>query len=149
LKRKVDAGTKIFLLADSLREVHQFAGDNLRTSQARQKRDYDLRVVQHAYQEGDLVCKLDSSSKIGQSRKQRSPWMGPFLVIGSRPPLYRIQDKKKEYVVYHDRLKRCHDRHIPLWLRRLRHDLFNTPMPDLEQSGIDPDETLPYCDGFP
>ena len=23
------------------------------------------------------------------------------------------------------------------------------PMPDLEQSGIDPDETLPYCDGFP
>jgi hypothetical protein len=22
-------------------------------------------------------------------------------------------------------------------------------MPDLEQSGIDPDETLPYCDGFP
>jgi hypothetical protein len=73
----------------------------------------------------------------------------PFLVIGSRPPLYRIQDKKKEYVVHHDRLKRCHDRHIPLWLRRLLHDLFNTPMPDLEQSGIDPDETLPYCDGFP
>jgi hypothetical protein len=22
-------------------------------------------------------------------------------------------------------------------------------MPNLEQSGIDPDETLPYCDGFP
>jgi hypothetical protein len=22
-------------------------------------------------------------------------------------------------------------------------------MPDLEQSGIDPDETLPYCNGFP
>ena len=52
-------------------------------------------------------------------------------------------------MVHHDRLKRCHDRHIPLWLRRLRHDLFNTPLPDLEQSGIDPDETLPYCDGFP
>jgi len=112
-------------------------------------RDYDLRIVQHAYQEGDLVYKLDSSSKIGQSSKLRSPWMGPFLVIGSRPPLYRIQGKKKEYVVHHDRLKRCHERHIPLWLRRLRHDLFNTTMPNLEQSGIDPDETLPYCDSFP
>ena len=113
-QEQLDPDSWVVKLADSLREVHQFARDNLRTSQARQKRDYDLRVVQHAYQEGDLVYKLDSSSKIGQSSKLRSPWMGPFLVIGSRPPLYRIQDKKKEYVVHHDRLKRCHDRHIPL-----------------------------------
>ena len=53
-QEQLDPDSWVVKLADSLREVHQFARDNLRTSQARQKRDYDLRVVQHAYQEDDL-----------------------------------------------------------------------------------------------
>jgi hypothetical protein len=54
MSRTLDPDSWVVKLADTLREVHQFARDNLRTSQARQKRDYDLRVVQHAYQEDDL-----------------------------------------------------------------------------------------------
>jgi hypothetical protein len=44
-QEQLDPASWVMKLADSLREVHQFARDNLRTSQARQKRDYDLRVV--------------------------------------------------------------------------------------------------------
>jgi hypothetical protein len=55
-------------LSKSLHEVHKLASEHLKTTQQRQKRDYDLRLVQHKYQVGDLVYKLDSSTKIGQSK---------------------------------------------------------------------------------
>ena len=70
---------------------------------------------------GDLVYKLDSSTKIGQSKKLRAPWKGPYLVVDSTPPLFKIRDRKGDSIIHHDRLKRCNDREIPLWLKRLRH----------------------------
>lgn len=73
-------------LTRSLHEVHKFARDNLRVAQARQKRDYDLRLVEHQYEPGDLVYKVDSSTKIGQSKKLRSPWKGPYLVVDAFYP---------------------------------------------------------------
>ena len=91
-------------LAENLRNVHTFARKKLKTTQLRQKRDYDLRVVQHQYQSGDLVYLLDSATKIGQSKKLRAPWKGPYLVVESYPPLYKIRDRKENKVVYHDRL---------------------------------------------
>ena len=36
-------------LAQYLEEVHKLARDNLRVSQYRQKRDYDMRLVEHQY----------------------------------------------------------------------------------------------------
>uniref|UniRef100_A0A8W8NIX9 Uncharacterized protein n=1 Tax=Magallana gigas TaxID=29159 RepID=A0A8W8NIX9_MAGGI len=52
-----------------LAEAHACARQNLKQTQHRQKRDYDLRVVEHHYSEGDLVYKLDSTTKFGQSQK--------------------------------------------------------------------------------
>jgi len=75
-------------------DVHQMARDNLRAAQHRQKRDYDLRLVEKQYVMGDLVYKLDSSTKIDQSKKLRSPWVGPYVVAESFPPLYRIRDRR-------------------------------------------------------
>ena len=136
-------------LADSLQDAYQHARENLRSSQARQKRDYDLRAVQKAYNPGDVVYKLDSSTKIGKSSKLRSPWIGPFLVTDSKPPIYRLKDRKGEYVLHHDRLKLCLDRNLPMWLRRLRHDLFSDKeLPvdsNSDEEGSDPNETIPYC----
>ncbi len=42
----------------------------------------------------------------------------------------KVQDRKRESVVHHDRLKLCHDRSLPLWMRRLRHGLL-VKTPDL------------------
>ncbi|CAC5366980.1 unnamed protein product [Mytilus coruscus] len=135
-------------LAKSLNEVHKLARENLRTTQHRQKRDYDLRLAQNQYHTGDLVYKIDSSTKIGHSKKLGSPWIGPYLVVSDHFPLYTIKDRKGESVIHHDRLKRCNDREIPLWLRRMRHNLFyDTSFVHADESTgedplTDPDKTL-------
>lgn len=72
---------------------------------------------------------LDSSTKIGQSQKFRSPWKGPFLMIDCRLPLYTVKDQKKEQVLHHDRLKLCQDRSIPMWLRRMRNEHLQVETP--------------------
>ena len=138
--------TWVTKLVRNMQKVHEFAMRNLRTSQKRQKRDYDLRVVQRKYDPGDLVYKSDMTTKIGQSKKLRSPWCGPFLVVSSMPPLYKIRGWKGDSVVHHDRLKRCDDRHIPTWLRRLRHEMFHDSS-FVEEDSVDLDEALQYCEG--
>jgi hypothetical protein len=65
--------------------VHDVARDNLKSAQQRQKKDSDLRASCKAYYVGDAVYKLDSATKIGQSRKLKTPWKGPytwFEIIG-------------------------------------------------------------------
>jgi len=76
------------------------------------------------------------------------------LVIESRPPLYKIKSTKSETVVHHDRMKRCNDRHIPLWIKRMRHELFNQDIVSQEDLLLETeendqmDETLPYTEEF-
>ena len=106
-------------LADTLERVHTFVRQNLRTSQALQKRDYDLRIRENQFGVGDLVYRLDSSTKVG-AKALKPIWKGPYVVIRAQPPLYKLQDRKKTGVWHHDKLKICKDRHVPFWLRRLR-----------------------------
>lgn len=54
---------------ETLYFVHGVARDNLKSTQQRQKKDYDLRASCEAYYVGDAVYKLDSAITIGQSRK--------------------------------------------------------------------------------
>ncbi|CAC5374561.1 unnamed protein product [Mytilus coruscus] len=57
-----------------------------------------------------MVFKLDSTSKIGQSKKLRAPWQGPYVVIRVLSPvLYEITGRKKEMIIHHDRIKQCDD----------------------------------------
>ena len=58
------------------------------------------------------------------------------------PVLFRIADRKKTYVLHHDRLKPCLDRDVPLWLRRKRSSLLqglnkDNGEPDTESLGLD------------
>lgn len=106
-----------------------------------------MRLVEHYYNPDDIVYKLDSTTKVGQSSKLRPPWTGPYLVISCNAPLYTIRDQKKEQVLHHDRLKLCKDRDIPMWLRRLRHRYFQTEFEaialdylDLTQPTIEQDQ---------
>ena len=41
--------------------------------------------------------------------------------------LFRVTNRKKSFVLHHDRLKPCEDREIPLWLKRKRNALLNQP----------------------
>lgn len=105
-----------------LGEAHAKARDQLCASQAMQKRDYDLKLHPRSYEAGDLVYELNSAMKVGQCCKLQSPWRGPLLVTEVLSPvLFRVQDRRKERVVHHDRLKLCRDREVPVWMRRLRH----------------------------
>ena len=120
-------------LEERLKRVHKQARDTLLSAQRRQKKDYDLKVLERKYNVGDLVYLINSSSKVGQSNKLKPIWNGPYLVIKViSPVLFRIKGRKREVVVHHDRLKPCMDRSIPMWMRRLRHRV------------LDLDETLPY-----
>ena len=58
------------------------------------------------------------------------------------PVLFRIADRKKTYVLHHDRLKPCLDRDVLLWLRRKRNSLLQglneeNGEPDTESLGLD------------
>ena len=119
----------------------------------RQKRDYDIRVFEHPYQIGDVVYLRDSSTKIGISKKLKPPYVGPFLITASRPPLYVLEDRKKRSLIHHDRLMPCHDANFPIWLQRKRHELLQTLPIDgnMDQSSgpdiLDPD-SFPIARSF-
>ena len=81
--------------------------------------------------------------KVGQSSKLQKVWKEPFLVVEVvSPVLFRIADRKKTYVLHHDKLKPCLDRDVPLWLRRKRSSLLqglneDNGEPDTESLGLD------------
>lgn len=113
-------------LSEVMIEVHKIARQNLKASQHRQKRDYDLRIRQHQYSVGDVVLKIDSATKVGQSSKLKSPWKGPYLITEVKSPvLYRIADRKGDSIIHHDRIKLCRDQEFPIWLRKLRDRILN------------------------
>ncbi len=123
-------------LSENLDRVHRFARENLKTAQLRQKRDYDLRVVENAYHVGDLVYRVDVSTKVGKKALQ-PVWLGPYVVEQCKPPLYWARGQRARGVYHHDKLKLCQDSQIPLWLRRLRNQVLATENnadlePDLE-----------------
>ena len=123
----------VVFLEKTMKEIHELARKNLRASVLYNKRDYDQRLYQASYNEGDLVYILDPSNKPGISTKLQPIYRGPFLIIKPYSPvLYMVQDRKRKFVAHHDRLLICNDRFIPLWMRKLR------------QEFLDLDETLPY-----
>lgn len=64
-------------LQESLQKVHLLARENLKTAQ---KREYDLNINQQVYSIGDIVLKTNSASKVGESRKLKQPWRGPYVI---------------------------------------------------------------------
>ncbi|XP_033757508.1 uncharacterized protein LOC117339906 [Pecten maximus] len=141
-------------LVGRMSRAHQLARENIKEAQVRQKRTYDLNLHTSKYSLGDAVFKLDTSKKIGQSPKLKSPWVGPYLVVKKlSPALYRICDRKsRATVVHHDRLKACHDRELPVWLLRLRSDLqlpLDVPQADGSEELGHPEDLDARAPAFP
>ena len=107
-----------------LREAFASVRKNLESSHRRQKRLYDTKLNERLYQVGDVVYKLDSSTKIGQSKKLQPIFTGPYLVTQRKSAaLYVIEDRKKSSLVHHDKLALSRGSEFPQWLRRKRHEL--------------------------
>ena len=120
-KSECDVEVYVASLSKSMVECHRLARNKLRSTQKRQKVDYDVKLKQNLYDTGDLVYEVNSATKIGLSQKLEKIWKGPFLITKVLSPLlYVIRGRKKEKVVHHDRIKTCNDRAIPLWMSRMR-----------------------------
>lgn len=129
-------------LKNTLEEVHTLARDKLQGAQFRQKKAYDIKLYQKTYNIGDIVYHIDSATRIGQSKKLRSPWKGPYLIIKVLSPvLYRIRQRKKEMVSHHDKLKPCEDRNIPFWIKRLRNKLLHGEIETNADTSLEEEET--------
>ena len=107
----------------NLSRVHSLARETIGKTQMRQRKDYDLRVLIHPYQVGDVVYLLDSSTKIGFNKKLKPPYVGFFIITFARPPLFVLEDRKRRPLIHHDRLMPCRDSSFPIWLQKKRHEL--------------------------
>ena len=110
--------------------IHGFARRNIQGAQLRQKRLYDMNVKLVSYKVGDAVLEIDSSVKVGHSKKLKSLWKGPYLVLDVISPiLLRVTDNRNTKVVHHDRLRLCEDRAstLPQWLKKRRYLLSQKP----------------------
>ena len=91
-EKDMGVGQYITKLTKSLQEGHHIARENLRESQRRMKRNYDLRILEKPYQEGDRVYVLDNTAIKGKSRKLSAPWKRPGIISEKITPyLFRVQ----------------------------------------------------------
>ena len=80
-------------LKNSLMKAHELAREHLSSAQLRQKKDYDLRVKLHPYEVGDLVYRIESLKKVGQSPKLQQVWKGPLIIVQViYPILFRVAE---------------------------------------------------------
>lgn len=108
-------------LVKTMQSAHDFARTTLKTSMKRMKRNYDLRVLQRAYAEGDVIYLLDTATVKGKSRKLTSPWKGPAIIVKKLSAyLYRVKLQNAVLVINHDRMMPCKDRKVPEWITKFR-----------------------------
>lgn len=104
-------------LQQDIAEAHQMARNQLKTSIKRMKRNYDLRIMTRAYEEGDAVYVLDTATIKGKCKKLSPPWKGPGVIAKKISAyLFRVKLRNAVCVMNHDRLKPCRDRQLPKWI---------------------------------
>ena len=102
-------------LKEKMQDCYKLARKNLQQAAIRQKRDYDVRIVENQYEPGDLVFK-----RYHVHKKLEVPWFGPFVVVKSvGGAIYEIANKKKRQIVHHDLLKPYTSSFIPNWVTKL------------------------------
>ena len=93
----------------------------LKVAQKIQQTYYNVNKRQSDYEPGDLVLMVNKSRIPGVSQKLMPVYRGPYMVQDVLTPvLLRVRDRRRCKVVHHDMIKRCNDRFVPLWMRRMR-----------------------------
>lgn len=108
-------------LVTEIQAAHKLAQSQLATSQARSKRDYDLKTFVRSYSVGDAVYVLDTATVKGVCSKLSPTWKGPALIVRKLTDyVYEIMLRKKLVTINHDRIKPCRGRDLPAWLQKQR-----------------------------
>ena len=103
-------------LQERLSKCYLEARTKLKETAERQKRDYDTRTMENAYDIGSLVYKFNNVH-----HKFETPWSGPYIVLKKfSPAVYKIRNKHKSEVIHHDRLKPYTSREVPGWVLKIR-----------------------------
>ena len=74
-KEELSVSEYVQSLVKSLKDRHHVARQNLKEAQKNMKRNYDLRILERNYKEGDMVYVLDNTAikwKSKQKKNQRS-----------------------------------------------------------------------------
>ena len=88
---------------------------------------------------------LQSATLKGESKKLKPVYHGPVVISKVLSPvLYRVELRKRSTVMHHDRLKKCVDREVPLWVRRKRHQILeeDLPLPNSQYFNVDIDANV-------
>ena len=139
-------------LLEAMRRACETARVTLKESQKRQKQVYDKKLRTNKFEKGDLVYKLNTKIRVGQSTKLQPIYVDPYLVVKVfSPVLYQIEGNKSKMVLNHDRIRPCTSDQIPLWVCRRRRALFDvTSSGEKRQlSCPDLDVTIPYSETDP
>jgi len=128
-------------LISSITNSHEIARNKLGSVQKSMKKDYDLRVLEKVYKQGDLIYVLNTKIEKGKSKKLSSPWKGPGIIASVLSPyLYSVKLRNSIFVAHHDRIKICPDKNIPNWILKFKQNLEL-----LNDSGPSYDLSMRYC----
>jgi transposase InsO family protein len=110
-KEDPDHRRRLESLKSSLRQAYQSVRKANRQSHLNNKRLYDRKAKLRIFEIRDIVYLYNPAVKVGQCRKFRKVWSGPFQITAKISDLnYEIvsQDQKRQ-VVHVNRLKKAHD----------------------------------------
>ena len=82
-------------LKERMQRVHTLVRENIGEAQTYQKRNYDLKQNYSPFECGDIVYKLNKSSRACHSRKLQAIWLGPLLVMKPLSPVLYTRNQKR------------------------------------------------------
>ena len=102
-------------LRDKIESTHRQVRESIKLAQKRQRVNYDCRMKDASFKEGDEVLLRNHHVKPGEVSKFHQPWKGPYLVTQKISEVnYRIVDRGKRNgkakVVHLNNIKPFHSR---------------------------------------
>ena len=110
----------VLQLQNDLRKAHDAARKHLQERCVRNKKNYDIRIMQQQFDAGDAVYVLNRTPVTGIPKKLKPVFKGPALVMKRISSyVYKVRYRQKVFYANHDELKPCHGT-VPKWLERAR-----------------------------
>ena len=118
----INSGKYAAELKERLQKAHSIAQKHLQASARRQKDNYNHKLQQNQYREGQLVWMKNEERREGISPKLQPSFVGPFLITKKYNALdYEIHlNGKQKKVVHHDKLQPYHGDRPPDWAKKLK-----------------------------
>ena len=111
-------------LSEDLRKIDETVRTNTLQKMKKNKKNYDIRILQNEYKVGDVVYMLRKTDVKKVPDKLCPVWLGPAIVVHRFSSfVYKIRLYQKLHVVNHDWLKPCKGR-VPKWIQHAKQTNF-------------------------